>query len=144
MKDLQIAKEILNQENLALCVVKDEKVIYKSTKKGIYSLYMIATTMPDQMKGASLADKTIGKAAAMICKSLEVKEIYSYLVSTPAVSVFGRERIHFTKEVPMIMNREKNDSCPMEKIAYNTNSTERLLKEIKEFLIVKGKININE
>jgi len=141
MNDLQLAKKYLEDEELTLCIVKDQEVIYKSTEKGIYSLYMIITTMAEKVNGASLADKTIGKAAAMICKKLGIQSIYSYLVSNSAIDIFGEEHITFTKSVPMIMNREKNGSCPIEKIAYNTNNMEQLLHDIKEFLKVKGKLN---
>ncbi len=135
LKDIDIAKKLLIEENLALVVVKDGEVIFKSVEKGIKPMYILATEMKSEAKGASLADRVIGRGAALLCGYVEIKEVYTELISEGGVSALGEYNIPYVMErtCQYIKNRDKTDYCPIEKLSLDNDEPVLLLKDIKEF-----------
>lgn len=140
MKDIELAKKYLEEDNLALAVVKNGELIYKSQEKGIKPMYFLAVNEKGILKGTSIADKVIGKGAAMLCSYIGAKELYAQLISEGAIKVLEEENIVYTYDriCPYIKNREKSDMCPVEKIATNVDDMETLLGEIGKLL--KGRV----
>ena len=136
MKDIDIAKEVLNTENLNLVVVKDSKVIFKSDEKGIKPLYTVVNEIKDSLSGSSIADRVTGRAAAMLCKYSNIKELHTKLISENAVNFLRNTGIVFNydESTPFIKNRNKTGMCPVETLSINTNSINELLVEISRFL----------
>lgn len=137
MRDIDIAKKILKEENLCLVIVKNGEVIYKSKDRGIKPLYLAVTELEKEMEGSSLADKVIGRAAAMLCEYAGVAELHTILISKSAQEVLnnGRIRYKFDVETELILNRDKTGSCPVEKLSQNITEIKLLLSKIKEFLV---------
>jgi len=138
MEDIELAKKYLEEDNLALAVVKNGELIYKSQEKGIKPMYFLAVNEKGILKGTSIADKVIGKGAAMLCSYIGAKELYAQLISEGAIEVLEEENIVYTYDriCPYIKNREKSDMCPVEKIATESKNVEELLDRIKDFLQV--------
>ena len=136
MKDIEIAKKYLEEENLAIAVVKDGSLIFKSYEKGIKPMYTLATQMAKLAKGSSIADKVIGRGAAILCKSLDVKEVYGKLISDNAMEILEESNIvyYYDNICDYIKNRDGTDLCPIEKIALKSENPEILLSKIREFL----------
>lgn len=135
MRDVDMAKEYLEKENLSLAVVKNGKLIFKSHEKGIKPIYTLAVKVED-VKGSSLADRVIGKGAAMICKYIGVKEVYGSLISEAAVEVLNMADIKFSygEICPYIRNRDNTGICPIEKLSLETEDVHELLDKIERFL----------
>lgn len=139
MKDIELAKKYLEKDNLSIAVVKNGELIYKSQEKGIKPMYFLAVKVRKGiLKGVSIADKVIGKGAAMLCSYIGAKELYAQLISEGAIKVLEEENIVYTYDriCPYIKNREKSDMCPVEKIATESKNVEELLDRIKDFLQV--------
>lgn len=136
MKDVEIAKKYLEQENLTIAVVKNGVLLFKSQSKGIKPMYTLATEKKEISEGASIADRVIGKGAAMLCKYMGIKEVYGELLSNSAMDVLDESNIlySYNKVCPYIKNRDKTDLCPIEKMATNIDDIELLLDRIEEFL----------
>ncbi len=130
-----MAKEYLEKENLSLAVVKNGKLIFKSHEKGIKPIYTLAVKVED-VKGSSLADRVIGKGAAMICKYIGVKEVYGSLISEAAAEVLNMADIKFSygEICPYIRNRDNTGICPIEKLSLETEDVHELLDKIERFL----------
>lgn len=88
------------------------------------------------MKGAAIADKVIGKAAAALMILGGIKTVYADVISTPALALLRNANIEvaFGKEVPFIENREKNGWCPLESACYTLNSVMEIYPEIQKFI----------
>lgn len=136
MKDIEIAIKYLKEYNLAIAAVKNGELIYKSKEKGIKPMYFLATKMKEITKGASIADKVIGKGAAMLCRYIGVKEVYAQLISDSAMDQLQKGNIVYTygEACPHIKNRNKTDMCPIEKIATDVDDMEILIERIGKFL----------
>lgn len=136
MRDIDIAKSLLLEEKLALVAVKDGNVIYKSKDRGIKPLYTAYKEMKNSLKGASIADKVIGKAAAMLCAGAEISQLYTNLISEKAIEVLKSTDIEFSYElaVPFIKNRDNTGLCPVENLSLEAENIDKLLTGIDSFL----------
>ncbi len=115
------AKEILIQENYT-CVVLNNDEIYTSRDRGVKPLLDWYGTV--DLKGAFVADKVVGKAAAFLYVLLKVKEIYAGVISESAYKVLVDYNINvtFDKKVMAIQNRDKTGCCPMETAMWNIDN----------------------
>lgn len=136
MKDIDIAKNLLVKEQLALVIVKDGEVIFRSNGRGIKPLYMAVNKIKESLKGASVADKVIGKAAAMLCAYAEIKELHTNLISKKAIDVLDRTAIkyEFESSAPFIRNRDNTGLCPVETLSLKVDDIVELMQEIQSFL----------
>jgi hypothetical protein len=111
--DLEHAKKILIEGELAFVIVKDKKVITQSTEKGVAPFFF---AVDSDLKGASVADKIVGKAVAFLSVYAGISAVYTPLASQSAVSLLRDREIYIKarKVVPMILNRHKDGQCPIE------------------------------
>ncbi|MGN0015309.1 MAG: DUF1893 domain-containing protein [Candidatus Gastranaerophilaceae bacterium] len=104
---------------------KHSLVVYKNLRISYYDGRGISPLMQylenDDFSGAYVADKRIGKASALLLAYGNVKEVYTPVISKPAIEVFKKYNIDFfaVKIVDNILNRDLTDLCPMEKKVKN-------------------------
>lgn len=135
MTDIQMAKSVLEEEDLTMVVVKNKKVIFKSKDKGIRPMYILATELKNEAENGALADRVIGKGAAILCGYIGIKYVYTDLISQGGIDTLDKYSIPFTtkKSCPYIMNRDKTDYCPIEKLSLVTEEPVILLEKVEEF-----------
>jgi hypothetical protein len=137
MKELENVKNLLYNNDYKIIVIKNGEVIFTSFERGIKPIFDLQKEIEHKaIKDSYVADRVIGKAAAFILSNLEIKGIYSELISEDALEIFSKNNIEvaYTKRVGKILNRAKSDLCPIEKIAYHENDIVKLLKNIEKFL----------
>ncbi|MEL7649432.1 MAG: DUF1893 domain-containing protein [Sedimentibacter sp.] len=136
MNDIDIAKNFLRKENLALAIVKDEKLVFSSVERGIKPLYTAVEQLKDELEGSSVADKVTGKAAAMLCKYANVKALNTRLISENAINAIKDTKIilEYDECTPYIKNRDNTGMCPVETMAVKTDDIHELMKGISNFL----------
>lgn len=83
-RDLELARAILRAQDKALVLVKDGRVLGTGERKGVADLLALAERLSEEAQGAALADRVVGKAAAMVAWSMGVASVYALLVSEPA------------------------------------------------------------
>lgn len=122
MEKLLKLKNILFEKNCS-CVVESGGNIYISYEKCIKPV-LGWLDEGNLLKGASVADKVVGKAAALLFVYAGIKEIYAEVLSQPAKMIFERFNIpiSYSKIVKHIRNRTDTDICPMEKRAADIDS----------------------
>mgnify|MGYP000369195695 CR=1 FL=1 len=117
------------------CVIRNEE-IRTFTQRGVADLYDLLNQDPAFLKGAQIADKVIGKAAAALMVLGGVQQIYTDLISEPALTVLRRAGIPVdcVQVVPRIQNRTKTGWCPMETICYEVDTAEDMFPLIRDFV----------
>lgn len=112
--------KILEDEALT-CVIQQDGMIYRETANGIRPI--LHQLKENHLAQAIVADKVIGKAAAMLFVYGKVSEIHTQLISEHARQYLQQKHIPFTFEtcVPYIINRTKDGMCPMEATVLNCN-----------------------
>lgn len=136
MEDINIAKDYLLSNKMSMVIVKNGSIIVESKDRGIKPIFDVYTKSKEHLIGATVADKVIGKAAAMILLNGGIKSLYAELISESAINIFKTSGINveYTKKVPLILNREGNDMCPIEKLSSNTVDVNKLISDIDKFI----------
>lgn len=137
MKDVELAKQILESEDLTFIAIKDGQIVYKSKEKGIKPIYNVAKEVKDLANGISIADRVVGKGAAILYAYVGVSEAFTELISEGAKKVLDDNNIVYTynSSCEYIKNRDKTDYCPVEKIALSTNDPLEFINKVEEFFI---------
>lgn len=122
--------KLLHEGNYS-CVIKN-KEISTFTQRGITDLYDLLNTDPAFLRGAQIADKVIGKAAAVF----RVQEVYTDIISEPALVLLRRANIKLDcmQVVPRIQNRDRTGWCPLETLCYELESPEAMYPVIQNFV----------
>ena len=105
----------LNENGLSLLVRNHGKTT-SYNHKGVHDLLQLIDEQPQVLKGAVVADKLIGKAAAAIMVVAGVKEVHTNLICTSALKMLREAgvKVFFKEEVPMILNRSMSGQCPID------------------------------
>lgn len=133
--DLNLAKERLKQKNLALVIAKRGKVIFETSSHGIGGLFKAIEELGEEMKNSSVADKIVGKAAALLCIHAEVFAVFAVTASEKAIQVLKDNDIlyQFESRVPHILNSERSDICPFEKLVINISNPREAYEKLRSF-----------
>lgn len=133
---LNTAKALLKTENFTLVVISSDKGVFTSSDRGVKPLLHLLENEKDFLKGASVADKVIGKAAALLMVLGGIKEVYTNVISDPAVEVFEKHRIpyFYEEKVKRIINRKGDGICPMETLCMDIEEPAAAFEKIKEWL----------
>lgn len=135
MNDFTRAKEILEKEQFTFVLIKKGRVIKTSHKGGVIPLMEVIRQDDRALDKAIIADKVIGRAAALLAVHYHVKAIYAELISQKAREVLDNHSIfyQFAQCVPYIKNRELNDQCPLEKLTQNISDPAKAYSQILQF-----------
>lgn len=133
--DLNIAKEELKQKNLALVIAKKGKVVFETSSRGIDGLLKAFDELGDEMKGSSVADKIVGKAAALLFVYARVVAVYAVIASERGIQALGDENVscRFENRVPYILDSKRSDICPFEKLVSNISSPKEAYEKLRSF-----------
>ena len=130
-KDLDRAKKILEGSDCFTAVAVCGERAETANEKGVLPILRWIRSGVD-LEGYSVADKTGGKAAAMLYCLLGIKEVYFQTASTAAV-VYLRENgveCEAGKVVGHILNKDRNDMCPIEKLVRDIDSPEEAYEDL--------------
>ena len=130
---LNTAKALLKTENFTLVVIFSDKGVFTSSDRGVKPLLHLLENEKDFLKGASVADKVIGKAAALLMVLGGIKEVYTNVISDPAVEVFEKHRIpyFYEEKVKRIISRKGDGLCPMESLCMDIEEPAAAFEKIK-------------
>lgn len=131
-------QQIINllQSEQCSCVIRKGDTIRIFRKRGVQDLYRLLKDDPDFLKGAFVADKVVGKAAAALMILGGVEEVFTFTVSRLARDLFERSavKLGFAQEVSHIINRAGTGWCPMESRCRDLDTSEACFGQVEEFL----------
>ena len=128
---LEKAKSILLSSASTIAVVSDGE-LFTSQERGVKPLLFLLKEKKEFLKGASVADKVIGKAAALLMVLGEIKEVHTLIISEPAIKVFEKHNIpcFYDKKVTRIVNRTGDGLCPMETLCLDVENPQEAFDRI--------------
>ena len=131
IEPLERAKSLLKSTDSTLCVVSGDDV-FTSQERGVEPLLFLLKEKKELLKGASVADKVIGKAAALLMALGEIKEVHTLIISEPAIKVFEKYNIpcYYDKKVDRIVNRTGDGLCPMETLCLDVENPQEAFDRI--------------
>jgi len=134
MDDLTTAKQRLKEKELSLVFVRDSKVIFETNVEGLRGFVQAIETLSDSLAKSSIADRIVGKAAALLCAYCRAKTVFASTMSQSGLKTLETHRIpsEFESLVPTILNRKKTDRCPFEKLVENTTNPKEAYDKIRK------------
>jgi hypothetical protein len=119
MQDLEIAKKHLNENGLALSIVKNGEIVFEAASRGVSGFLEAIEKFRNELEGASVADRVVGKAIALLCVYARVKAIYATVLSENAKRVLENNMVYHEWKilVESILDANKTELCPFEKLA---------------------------
>jgi hypothetical protein len=135
MRDVEVAKEILGNKGVTLVIVKEEKILFKSDSSGIRGLLQAIEKLKKEMYSSSVADRIVGKAAALLLAYSHVNEVYASVLSKEGLKVLEENRIKVecSNLVQTVLDRTGKNICPFEKFSSEIKSLDKAYKQLKDF-----------
>jgi hypothetical protein len=136
MNDLELAKEQLYQKKLTLVIIKNGIVLFDTASHRISGFLGAIDQIGDKLEGASIADRVVGKAIALLCVYAGIGEVYAEVLSQKAKKVFEEKGINceWNRMVENILDFNRSDVCPFEKTADAISDPRRAYLTFKELL----------
>lgn len=136
MHDLDQAKEHFNSGNYSFVAVKDGRVVATGERDGIGELLSAVEQFASEMQGASLADKVVGKAVALVSVHAGISGIYTPLASQAALDVLKPRGIPLQADrlVPLIRNKRNDGPCPMERLTQPIDEPRAAVLALNQFV----------
>lgn len=102
------------------------EIIFRSKKSGVRGLLDFINERGEKHESIVIFDKIVGQAVALLAAYLKAKKVYGGTGSELAAKALEKYKIkfYFQKTVPNILNRDKTDLCPMEKLSINKTPEE--------------------
>ncbi|HOB35060.1 MAG: DUF1893 domain-containing protein [Firmicutes bacterium] len=132
--DLKLAARILHAEAQSLVVVRSGRVLFRSRMSGIEPL--LEALDYDVLAGSAVADKVVGRAAAMVAVTGQAASVYSWIMGAGAVEVLTAAGILHCADavVPVILDREGRLPCPLEAVTQFTVVPEKGVRALRHLL----------
>ena len=129
-KDLEIAISLLTGERT--CVLCRGEWVLTTDRRGVRPLLDWLDSGTD-LRGASAADRVVGRGAAFLYRLLGVKAVYARVMSQGAARVLeeGGVAAFPEKVVPGIINRRGDGPCPFEAAVEDIARPEEALAAIR-------------
>lgn len=111
--------------------------------RGISDLLRLTDTAPALLRGATIADKVVGKAAAALLIEGQVRAVWAGTISQSALTLFSHGAaiaadgptatvaVTYATVVDHIMNRDRTDWCPMERACYESPTAADSIAKIR-------------
>lgn len=129
-------KEMLKREDVRGVVRSADGKLKEFCRQGVADLFQLLTSEPAFLQGATMADRVVGRGAALLMVKGGVKEVFTFVLSQPALDVLRQAGITVTYDTlqPNIINRTGTDICPVEKLTADTADPDEAFRRIGEFL----------
>ncbi len=134
MTDLDIAKNELYEQNLTLAIVKNSQILYETKTHQITGFLNAIQKCQNQLEGASVADRVVGKAIALLCAYAKTKEVYAAVLGRQAQRILKTHKItcQWNQLVDNILDSTGQSMCPFEKAATNITDPEKAYTTFKD------------
>ncbi len=139
MTNLELAQKIFESDAYAFVLVHHGQVLATGTRDGIGELLDAVAQHDKALRGASLADKVVGKAVAMVAAYAGIADVYTPLGSDAAAAVLRAHNIPFiaARTVPLIQNKRNDGACPMERLTMPLTEPHEAVAALQNFVAQK-------
>ena len=134
MPDLEMAKHHLKEQGYNLVIAKDRRIIFATKRSGVSGfLTAIDKLNRGDLIGSSVADRVVGRAAAMLCLYCAVKAVHAVVLSEEGKELLEKNSVQFQFEslVPNILNRQKTGTCPFEQMVSSISNPKEAYEKLK-------------
>ena len=133
MDCLKRAVRRLNKTDATFVAVRNGRIM-DSHDRGIAPIMALVLADTNALRGACVADKVIGKAAALLLVRAGVERLFANTISEHAMSLLSEYHLtfEFGQSVPYIMNRAGDGMCPMQSLVLEVNDPEEAFRVLRD------------
>lgn len=126
--------DLLRNGNHSLIIHRDTTSVYDT--RGIATLLQIIDKDSNELSGATVVDKVVGKAAAALMIVGGVSELHAMLISQGALSLLVTTDVcvSYDTVTDHIINRNHSGWCPMELACRDCITAEECITEIRNLI----------
>lgn len=137
MDILEYGKEQLVERNLNLLVLKEDKeIVFQSNKMGILPMYEFFRLNVEEE--VYVIDKFIGLGASrlLLNSKSKVMGLFTFVISKDSKKLLKDNNIEVIneREVEKILNKDKTDFCPIEKLSMRNANFDDFREKLEEFI----------
>ncbi len=127
----------IKSEKATLIILKNDVVVCEESGIGVKPIMKVINENPEIIKGATVIDKVIGKAAAMLLIKYGAVQVHGILMSKTAIKMLEMHSIQYYYEntVETILNRNNDGLCPLEDSVKDTDDLEIGFNNIKNRIL---------
>ena len=132
---MEIAKKRLCEKGLTLSIVKKGKIVFEAATHGISGVLSAIEKFEYRLNGASVADKVVGKAIALLSVYAKIKSVYASTLSREAKRELEENAVYIEWEslVANILNVNGKETCPLEKLTAQILDPNKAYVKLKAF-----------
>lgn len=127
--------DLLHKGNHTLVVANGDDV-RTFGRRGVADLFELLASEPEFLRGASVADKVVGKGAAAMMILGGIGRLHTDIISDAAIELFRDSgvEISYDTRVPFIANRDHSGRCPVETLCESCATAAECLPLIESFI----------
>jgi hypothetical protein len=116
-KAIAEARRMIAGGDVSFVVIRNGKIVHSADGRGVRPVIQLLKANAELLRGATVVDKIIGKAAAMLLTLGGARHIYGELMSVSAYDYLTSRGIkaEYGRKIDIISNREGNGICPLER-----------------------------
>lgn len=105
-------------------------------ERGVSDLLRLLDSEEAPLRGAMVADKVVGKGAAVLMAAGGVLAVHADVISRPALELLhaARVSVEYDRLVDNIINRAGTGLCPVESLCIGCATPEECLPLIRDFV----------
>ncbi len=109
--------------------------IFTSRERGVKALVHLIDNDPELLRGATIADKVVGRAAAALMLRSGVSRLHSRVITSAAVDMLRNAgtTVDFDTETDMIANRARTGRCPLDTLCAPLSDPAEMEAAIRRF-----------
>lgn len=119
-------------------VIENGGEMHDFSGRGVGDLFRLLHQMPECLRGACVADKVVGRAAAALMIAGGIRALHTRVVSRLALDLFTRcgatIEVNADVVVDHVINRTQTDWCPLERRCADAQTVEACLERIDIFM----------
>ena len=133
---IEKAKQLISCGECTVAAVTENGETLTAAGSSVRPLYALYADHKAELKGAAVADRVIGRAAACILADAGVCEAYGFLMSETGLRLLEDNGIKsgYSELVPFIENKRGDDMCPMEKTVDGVDDIAECVRRIGQFI----------
>jgi hypothetical protein len=133
IEDMDTARELLSTTDFSVVVLKNGTVVTKKQGDGIKPILETVDELGEELQGAIVGDRILGKASALLCAYAKVGGVYAPQATKTAIAVLIRTGIPGQTDelIPYVKNRDGDSLCPFEDMLADVDLPEEAYKVLK-------------
>lgn len=135
---LDDAKRLIQAGEASCVVLRDGEIVKTAVGNGVKPILGLLENEPEALKDAVVADKVIGKAAAMLLTLAGAQYVHGEIMSESGRRFLESRGIgrSYGTSVEAIINRTGDDLCPLEKTVLDIEEPEEALPALKATIAI--------